>query len=147
MKKVLLRGVWGIPVGIALGYVITICISLVWGKGYYSPCVPELIDLTGDEIHAVILQAVLCGILGGAFGAGSVVWEMENWSIVKQTGIYFLITAGVMMPVAYLSYWMEHSIRGFLSYFGIFAVIFIFIWLIQYLIVRQSVKKLNSKLN
>lgn len=147
MKNVLLRGALGIPIGIAAGYVITICISLVWGQGYYSPCVPELIDLMGNEIYAVILQAVLCGILGGAFGASSVVWEMENWSIVKQTGIYFLITASAMMPVAYFSHWMEHSIRGFLSYFGIFTVIFIFIWLIQYLIVRRSVKKLNSKLN
>lgn len=103
--------------------------------------------LDRNRIHAVILQAVLCGILGGVFGASSVVWEMENWSIVKQTGIYFLITASAMMPVAYFSHWMEHSIRGFLSYFGIFTVIFIFIWLIQYLIVRRSVKKLNSKLN
>ena len=147
MKNVLLRGALGIPIGIAAGYVITICISLVWGQGYYSPCVPELIDLMGNEIYAVILQAVLCGILGGAFGAGSMVWEIENWSIVKQTDIYFLITASAMMPVAYFSHWMEHSIRGFLSYFGIFTVIFICIWLIQYLIVRRSVKKLNSKLN
>lgn len=146
-KKVLFRTVLGFPIGIAIGYVITILISLVWGQGYYSPCVPELIRIMGNEIHAVILQTVLCGLLGVAFAASSVIWEMENWSLVKQTGIYFLIISVVMMPVAYFTHWMEHSVRGFLIYFGIFAAIFIAIWLIQYAIGKHTVRKMNSKLD
>lgn len=145
-KKVLLRGVFGFPLGIAIGYVITILISLKWGQGYYSPCVPELIDRMGSEINAVIVQTVLCGLLGVAFGASSVIWEIDSWSIVKQTGVYFAITSIVMLPFAYVMFWMEHSVKGFLSYFGIFAAIFIFIWLIQYLIGKYTVTKMNSKL-
>ena len=34
-KKLLLRGALGFPIGIAIGYVITICISLMWAGGYY----------------------------------------------------------------------------------------------------------------
>lgn len=146
-KKILLRGILGLPIGIAIGYVITILTSLVWGQGYYSPCIPELIDMTGSEINAVLLQTALCGLLGISFGASSVIWDIENWSIIKQTGIYFLITAVVMMPVAYLLYWMEHSIKGFLGYLGIFAAIFIVIWLVLYLNGKHSVKKMNSRLN
>lgn len=145
-KKILLRGALGFPLGIAIGYIITIFISMRWGQGYYAPCVPELITVTGSEINAVILQTVLCGLLGISFGASSVIWEMESWSIVKQTGIYFLIAAVIMLPIAYTAYWMEHSMKGFLSYFGIFAAIFVFIWLIQYLINKNTVKKMNSKL-
>lgn len=145
-KKVLLRGVFGFPLGIAIGYVITILISLKWGQGYYSPCVPELIDCMGSEINAVIVQTVLCGLLGAAFGASSIIWEIDSWSIVKQTGVYFTITSIVMLPFAYVMFWMEHSVKGFLSYFGIFAAIFIFIWLIQYLIGKYTVTKMNSKL-
>ena len=146
-KKVLFRSVLGFPIGITVGYVITILISVGWGQGYYSPCVPELIRIMGNEIHAVILQTVLCGLLGVVFAATSVIWEMENWSLVKQTGIYFLIISVVMMPVAYFTHWMEHSVRGFLIYFGIFAAIFIAIWLIQYAIGKHTVKKMNSKLD
>ena len=145
-KKVLLRGVFGFPLGIAIGYVITILISLKWGQGYYSPCVPELIDRMGSEINAVIVQTVLCGLLGVAFGASSVIWEIDSWSIVKQTGVYFAITSIVMLPFAYVMFWMEHSVKGFLSYFGIFAAIFIFIWLLQYLIGKYTVTRMNSKL-
>ena len=145
-KKILMRGALGLPLGISLGYVITILGSLVWASGYYSPCVPELVDIMGSEISAVVLQTVLCGLLGVVFGASSVIWEIEKWSIAKQTGIYFLVAAVVMMPVAYLSHWMEHSIKGFLIYFGVFTAIFIVIWLVQYVFIRRDVKKMNAGL-
>lgn len=146
-KKIWMRGALGLPLGIAIGYVITILESLGWGQGYYSPCVPELIAVMGNEIRAVVLQTVLCGLLGVVFGAGSVIWEIEQWSIARQTGTYFLGAAATMMPVAYFSYWMEHSVRGFLIYFCIFTVIFIVIWLVQYMFMRRDVNRINSKLN
>ena len=117
----LFRSLLGFPLGITMGYLITILISLGWANGYYSPCVPELISIMGKEINAVILQTVLCGILGTGFAARYVIWEMDSWSIVKQTGIYFSIISVIMLPIAYFEYWMEHSVVGFLIYFGIFA--------------------------
>ncbi len=146
-KKIILRSILGFPVGIAIGYLITIFISLGWANGFYTPCVPELIFVMGNEINAVILQAFLCGLLGTGFAASSVIWEIENWSIIKQSGIYFLITSVIMLPIAYLSYWMEHSIIGFFSYFGIFVLIFAFIWMIQFVIGKHNVRKMNENLH
>ena len=145
-RKILLRSIMGFPLGIAVGYIITIFISLISANGYYSPCVPELTKIMDNEINAVILQALLCGLLGTGFAASSVIWEVEHWGIVKQTGIYFIIVSVIMMPIAYLTYWMEHSVIGFLSYFGIFAVIFIVTWIIQFIISKHSIKKMNANL-
>ena len=100
----------------------------------------------GNEINAVILQTVLCGILGTGFAASSVIWEIDNWSIIKQTGIYFSIISVVMLPVAYFAYWMEHSVVGFLIYFGIFVLIFGMIWITQFVIGKCNVRKMNEKL-
>lgn len=146
-KRIILRGMLGFPLGIALGYVITVISSLIWEQGYYSPCIPELVNKMGNEINAVLLQTVLCGLIGTTCAASSVIWEISHWSIIKQTGIYFLITAVVIMPVAYITNWMEHSITGFLSYFGIFSAIFIFVWIFQYLIWHAEIKKLNAKVD
>ncbi len=146
-KKVIKRAFLGFPLGITMGYLITIVLSLVWANGYYMSCVPALISIMGSEINAVILQTVLCGILGAGFAASSVIWEMDNWSIVKQTGIYFLIVSVIMLPIAYFTYWMEHSLAGFLTYFGIFVLIFIIIWLIQFILGKHSVKQMNKKLS
>lgn len=144
-KKVMLRGLLGFPLGICLGYIITILLSLIWGHGYYSPCVPDLIQTMGSETGAVVLQAALSGLLGAVFAMSSAIWEMENWSIVHQTGTYFAITAVTMMPIAYFTNWMEHSVAGFLLYFGIFVGIFVFVWVVQYLIWKNKIRRLNEK--
>lgn len=123
-KKIIKRSLLGFPLGITIGYLITILLSLGWANGYYSPCVPEGISLMGNEINAVILQTILCGILGVGFGASSV----------------------IMLPIAYFAYWMEHSVVGFLIYFGIFTLIFVVIWIIQFGIGRYNVRKMNEKL-
>ena len=146
-KKLLLRGAMGFPIGIAIGYVITICISLMWADGYYSPCVPELAEALGSGSGAVILQALLCGLLGAGFAASSVIWELESWSLVRQTGVYFFIISLIMLPIAYAAYWMEHSVAGVLGYFGVFVLIFAVIWGIQFVIGKWNVKKMNEKIS
>lgn len=145
-KRIMLRGIMGFPLGVAIGYFITILLSLIWGQGYYSPCVPELTAVLGNEPAAVLVQAMLCGLLGMASGASSVIWKIEGWSIVKQTGIYFGVLSGVMLPIAYLSYWMEHSVVGFLQYFAIFFLIFCAIWGIQFVVWKRQVGKMNAQL-
>ncbi len=145
-RQIILRGLIGIPIGITLGYVITIIISCFTGEGTYVSCVPTLTEAVGSELNAVILQTILCGVLGMAFGAESVIWEMESWSILKQTGVYFLISAVIMLPIAYMAHWMEHSLVGVLEYAGIFLGIFVVMWISMYLKYRGHIKKLNAKL-
>ncbi len=146
-KSVILRGVLGFPLGITIGYCITIATSLIWAGGYYSPCVPELIAIMGSEIRAVLLQALLFGLLGTGFGMASAIWEIERWSLVRQTAVYFLTASVIMLPIAYLTRWMEHTVAGFLGYFGIFALIFAIVWVAQFLRCKRSVKKLNDGLS
>lgn len=69
-KNVLLRGLFGIPTGIAIGYVITVMMSAFWGDGSYYPCVPAFVDAMGSEIRAVAVQTVLCGLVGMVYAAG-----------------------------------------------------------------------------
>ena len=49
----------------------------------------ELAEALGNEIRAVILQALLCGLLGAGFAASSVIWELESWSVEKNMGSVF----------------------------------------------------------
>ncbi len=146
-KQILLRGLLGFPLGIAIGYIITIIISLGFGQGYYYPCVPSLIETVGSEIGAVVLQTLLNGLLGASFASASIIWEIENLSIAKQTGIYFFITSITMLPIAYFAEWMEHTLIGFLLYFGIFVAIFIIIWIIQYCFWKRKIQSLNKKID
>lgn len=62
-KKIVLRSILGFPLGLAMGYFITIIISLIFANGYYSPCVPELIVIMGSEINAVLYGTWMIGVL------------------------------------------------------------------------------------
>lgn len=146
MKKAMLRGLVGFPIGVTIGYAITIVISLIFANGYYSPAVPSMIDMCGSEINAVLLQFVLCGLMGFIFAAGSVVWESEKLSLLAQTAINFVIVTGTMLPIAYVCHWMEHSIIGVLQYIGIFAGIYVSIWISQYITYKIGIRQINQKI-
>lgn len=47
----------------------------------------------------------------------------------------------------YFAYWMEHSIVGVLRYFGIFVFIFAIIWIVQFVIGKRNVRKMNENLH
>ena len=114
-KKLIGRGVIGFPVGIAIGYVITVIISICIGDGFFYPVTPELVNKIGSELNAVLLQTGLSGIMGTGFAMASVIWEIDSWSLAKQSGIYFAIACVIMFPISYFANWMPHSTAGILS--------------------------------
>mgnify|MGYP000678178254 CR=1 FL=1 len=144
MKKAIERGLLGFPLGVAIGYTITIGISMAAGGGDYLPAVPSLVAKCGSEINAVILQFILSGILGAASAAGSAIWENDRWSLLKMTFVHFLILSLAMLPIAYLAHWMPHTLWGFVIYFTIFIVIYAIIWAVLYAVWRRKIKRLND---
>ena len=91
-----------------------------------------------------ILQTILCGILGTGFAMASVIWEIDSWSLAKQSGINFSIACVTMFPIAYITNWMKHNAIGILSYVGIFVAIFVITWLVQYFVWKRKVKRMND---
>jgi len=147
LKKAMLRGLLGFPLGVFMGYTITILIALFQSDiGKYYPVVPQLAEATGNEITAVVLQYVLSGILGFAFAAGSAVFEVEEWSFTKQTVIHFMISTLAMFPIAYFTYWMRHTLWGILLYISVFAIMYIIIWAVQSYFWKKKIKGINDKM-
>ena len=146
-KKIIERTVPGFFIGIAIGQIICVLISLMNGTGEFIICTPEFTEQVGNEAMAGAIQTLLCGIMGSGFAAASVIWEMDSISIAAQTGICFGIYAVVMLPIAYFTNWMEHSAEGVLSYIGIFAATFVAVWVGQYFAWKNKIKAINAKLD
>ena len=111
-KEILKRSLFGAPLGIAIGVIITIIISLTVGDGRYYAVVPELVNDMGSEINAVILQTVLCIVYGAAWAGASVVWDAEGWSLLKMTLVHLAIASVATFPIAYFARWMPHTLGG-----------------------------------
>ena len=144
-RNVLLRCLLGAPIGLAISTAITIAISLIIGDGAYYPVVPRLTADCGNEMNAVLLQAVCSLAYGAAWGGASAIWQMEDWSILRQTATHLIVCSVFTFPIAYFMYWMNHSASGILSYFGIFFGIYLIIWLSQYSAMKKRVRQMNEK--
>ena len=147
MKKIVSRVLYSFPIGISCSVGISLFLSLLFGEGKYYPFAASLVFFTGSEVKAMLLQTMLSGILGSVFGGMSFIWEIERWSILKQTAVYFLSVSIPMMGISYLLYWMEHSLNGFLLYFLIFVMVFFVVWLFNFAIYWFKVRRMNRDLH
>ncbi len=145
-KKIFARCLMGAPIGLSICTVITILFSLIYGNGEYFAAPHDLIAECGSEIKAVILQTLLGSVYGAIWGGASVIWEMEDWSLLKTTLIHLCICSLASFPIAYLLQWMPCNLLGAGCFFGIFFVIYSFIWLSRYSSIKKQVEKMNSKL-
>ena len=100
-KKVIIRCLIGAPIGLALSTIITIAISLTLGDGHYYAVVPELIADCGTEINAVLLQAICSLLYGAAWAGASLIWEIDDWSILRQTVTHLIVCSLCTFPIAY----------------------------------------------
>lgn len=55
-EQIIKRGLFGLPVGIAIGFLIPLLISAAVGDGNYYPVTPQLIETMGNELHAVMVR-------------------------------------------------------------------------------------------
>lgn len=145
-KKVLKRGSLGFLIGAFITVLIPLIISFFIADGNFYPVVPDFIEQCGNEVNAAAIQYLLGGIMGFGCAAGSVVFEHDKFSILKQTVIHFIIISLSMLPIAYICHWMEHSLLGLIKYFLIFIIIYFIIWITQYLIWKSKIKRMNEKL-
>ncbi len=145
-KQIALRALLGFPLGVFIGYTITMVISSIFANGFYSPVVPALAEQAGSQINAVWLQYGLTGVLGAVIAAGSLIWEIEHWNIMKQTIVHFILVSVTILPVAYLAKWVAGTPLSLLSYFGVFAALYFVIWLCMYFVLRNKIKKANQKI-
>ena len=132
-KQVFLRSLLGAFVGCFIGVVIIVCISLAIGGGNMHVATPALLAQVGSEVGAFSLQ----------MAAAMLIWEVEHWSLLRQTLTHFLLCSVVCLPIAWAMDWMADQPGWYL--FG-FVAMYAGIWLINYLQIRRRVREINERL-
>lgn len=145
-QKIITRALIGAPIGLTISTLITIIFSLIFGEGAYFAVPHDLTAACGSEIDAVMLQTVFALLYGAMWGGASVIWEMENWSILKMTITHLAVCSAASFPIAWFMQWMPHNIRGALCFFALFFAIYAVIWLTQYCAIKKQIEQMNSRL-
>ncbi len=143
-KKTFYRCLIGAPIGLAASTLIAIILSLIIGDGSFYAVVPELARDCGSELRAVLLQTICSFLYGAAWAGASVLWEMDRWSLLRQTLTHMIVCSLSTFPTAYFMRWMRHSVGGFLSYFGVFLGIYFVVWVWQYCIIKRRIRQIDG---
>lgn len=144
--KIIDRCLYGARRGIAICHLLLICSSLAVGDGKFYAVSPALVADCGGELNAVLLQTVAAMVYGIIWACSGLIWQVERWSLLRQTATHMAVCSLSAFPIAYLMHWMPHDGNGVLIYCGFFLTIYFVIWWRQYLTIRAHVHKMNQKL-
>lgn len=149
-KKAMLRGALGFPLGVFISYTVGLVESLCyggWNTGDFLSVPPSMIPQAGNEMRAVVLEFILSGLIGFAFAAGSAIFQIDRWSLAKQTVCHFVLMSLVFFPAAWLCCWFGKSVGSILSFALIYCGIYFFSWIFQYHYWKKKILSINQKLN
>ena len=145
-KAVAKRAILGFIYGVFIGQTILILESLMARDGNFYAVSNSLLNLVGTKIGAVIVQYFLTGVIGTTFAATTVIFEIDEWSLLRQTILHFIITSVVMYIAGFLCGWFPHTVASTLVWFGVFIVIYIIFWICFSTYYKNKVKKINEAL-
>ena len=145
-KEVAKRAIMGFIYGVFIGQTILIIESLFMRDGNFYPVAATLVELAGTKIAAVIIQYFLTGLIGTTFAATTVIFEMDSWSLLRQTITHFVITSIVMYVAGFLCGWFPHTLVSTLIWFGVFIVVYVIFWICFSTYYKNKVKKMNEAL-
>ncbi|MCR5098685.1 MAG: DUF3021 domain-containing protein [Lachnospiraceae bacterium] len=144
------RIVYQSVLGVALGMIIGVGLCAIIGYVQYrevSYCAPEFVDYIGDPAKALVIEALICGIMGGIDWGSATVYYLESWSVLRATITHFIVVMVVYYPIAFYLRWLSPSeMTDNMTVFACMCVAYVMIWLSNYLSSRARVREINRDL-
>lgn len=151
LKKIMFRGIF------SFAGTVTVNVFIMMGKTVGAinstgnpqalpELVPEYAAYFENPFMALMVQTLLCGLIGFAFGACSVVTEVAKWSMVRQAVTHFVVTACAWAPVSVFCWGLGRYIISFISIFISMVITYTVTWTIQIVICRREVAQINEQL-
>ena len=134
----------GILLGITLGNLIAVITG--FSTGEESRFVAEgLIQKTGSEAMAFLLQTIFSGLYGAACMAGMSLYEIEHWSMLRSYLVHYFMIIISYIPLAFFLCWVQ-TVKEIAMITAIQTVAYFIIWMIIYSVYRAQVNELNKKI-
>ena len=143
--KALKRAGLGFLAGMIIGTLICIFEGLAFNDGnLFLPSV--FLDAAGSEAGALLLHMLVSGVFGIFPMTGTIVYELDSWSLLKQAAVHYSSYTVAFMIIGSLAGWIEPFSPNMAIMAGIFAVAHIIIWLIMYARYKTETDQLNELL-
>ena len=92
----------------------------------------------------LIMQLLGSGFLGVVANGGAIVYDFEDWGLLRATFTHYVVTFITMLAVSELLGWFSRSI--ILIVVIIFSVAYLAIWLVEYALWKKEIRHINRDL-
>lgn len=134
IKKFIRRGVfYGIPLGVLIGQLIFAIMFFISGE--------NAIEITKEQFFTQLLSSSLTGFYCTGV---SVIFSIEEWSLLKRTIVNLALTTVIYFPVSYYAGWMPANLMGAIYFILTYAIVYIVIWNVFKYRIRYINKQLND---
>lgn len=147
MKKYILSG----SLGIAIGAIISLIMSALFGEGTYLPVNP--VSTLGSYYYQEFSPVVVMGIslvlwflIGLLFQLADLCFEQE-WSLMKMTFVHFLVTVTGFTVLGILAGWFPLSVANLLFFWFLYLMIYVLLYWLNFRKMKEAVQLINQSLD
>ncbi len=140
--------------GFAIGLNILIAVSVIFclkaGSSTYYATSPSFYAQFSDHLTPTLIAFAVGGLFGIYCSFASLVYEIRSLNLLTKSLIHMLCTlAGVLITGNYLHWYPRplNSLGAMLGFLGIFLIVYLAIWTLNYLAIKRSWEKINKRLN
>ncbi|WP_071128294.1 DUF3021 domain-containing protein [Varibaculum massiliense] len=143
-KKIVDLTLVGACIGIIIGTSIELIFSSLSSSSYY-PGAPEFLNTFGNENVAVLIERLIYAAYGIIGSFAGLLYRNETRPLILNTAMHFgiILICGIAAG-SYLKWW--GSSFDMIGVIITIALIYLLIWLFNWLMARAEVKKMNQKL-
>lgn len=143
-KKIVDLTLVGACIGIIIGTSIELIFSSLSSSSYY-PGAPEFLNTFGNENVAVLIERLIYAAYGIIGSFAGLLYRNETRPLILNTTMHFgiILICGIAAG-SYLKWW--GSSFDMLGVIITIVLIYLLIWLFNWLVARAEVKKMNQKL-
>ncbi|MDU5269397.1 MAG: DUF3021 domain-containing protein, partial [Varibaculum cambriense] len=142
-KKIVDLTLVGACIGIIIGTSIELIFSSLSSSSYY-PGAPEFLNTFGNENVAVLIERLIYAAYGIIGSFAGLLYRNETRPLILNTAMHFgiILICGIAAG-SYLKWW--GSSFDMIGVIITIALIYLLIWLFNWLMARAEVKKMNQK--
>ena len=109
-------------------------------------CIGFMLARSSEGLKAAFPNLALSGIYGAVAMGSSVVYDIEKWSIARATATHFLLSFTLYFLLVLSMGWFRLDDPVFWIVIAVMVVIYVLIWLFQYLSYKRKIRKMNHDL-
>ena len=101
---------------------------------------------SSEGLKAAFPNLLLSGIYSAVVTGSSIVYDIEEWSIARATATHFLLSFSLYFLLVLSMGWFRLDDPVFWIVIAVMVVIYVLIWLFQYLSYKRKIREMNHDL-